>query len=88
MHAALRGIALEGIEIELEGDLDLNGFFGLAPETWPGNTDVRAIVHLKASTATPEQLHELHTSVTAISPVGCMLTRPVRISAELARSEH
>ena len=86
MHAALHGIALEGIEIEIEGDLDLNGFFGLSPETWPGYTDVRAIVHLKAPTATPEQLQELHTSVTRTSPVGGILTRPVRISAELALS--
>ena len=86
MHAALRGIALEGIEIEIEGDLDLNGFFGLSPETWPGYTDVRAMVHLKAPTATPEQLQEIHTAVTQTSPVGCILARPVRISAELALS--
>lgn len=86
MNAALRGISLEGIEIELEGDLDLNGFFRLSDKTWPGYTDVRAIVHLKAPTATSEQLQDLHTSVTQTSPVGCILERPVRISAELARS--
>jgi uncharacterized OsmC-like protein len=84
LQAALRGLALEQVEIELEGDLDLNGFFGLAAETWPGYTDVRAVVHLAAPNATPEQLQALHTAVTETSPVGCILQRPVRLSVELA----
>jgi len=86
MNAGLRGIELEGVQIELEGDLDLNGFFDLSEEAWPGYTDVRARVHLKAPNATQEQLQELHTLVTKTSPVGCVLERPVRISAELAPS--
>ena len=86
MNAALRGIELEGIEIELEGDLDLNGFFGLSNETSPGYTDVRAKVHLNAPKATPEQLQALHAAVTQTSPVGFILARPVRVSAELGPS--
>ncbi len=83
MNASLRGIELEDVQIELEGDLDLNGFFDLKEGTWPGYSDVRAKVHLVASKATPEELQALHQHVTRTSPVGCILSRPVRISTEL-----
>jgi uncharacterized OsmC-like protein len=83
MNAALQGIELEGVEIDVEGDLDLNGFFGLSAEAWPGYTDVRARVHLTAPNASTQQLHALHAVVTKTSPVGCILERPVRVSAEL-----
>ena len=83
MNAALRGIELEGVDIEVEGDLDLNGFFGLSSEAWPGYTDVRATVHLTAPKASVEELEALHAVVTKTSPVGCILERPIRVSAEL-----
>ena len=83
MNAALQGIELEEVEIDVEGDLDLNGFFGLSAEAWPGYTDVRARVHLTAPKATTEQLQALHAVVTKTSPVGCILERPVRVLAEL-----
>jgi uncharacterized OsmC-like protein len=84
-NAALRGIELEDIRIELEGDLDLNGFFGLEdPEKcWPGYTNVRAKVLLKAPNATPEQLEALHEAVTQTSPVGSILQRPIQVTTEL-----
>ncbi len=83
MNAALRGIELEEVDIEVEGDLDLNGFFGLSSEAWPGYTDVRARVHLTAPKASAEELQALHAVVTKTSPVGCILERPIRVSAEL-----
>jgi uncharacterized OsmC-like protein len=83
MNAALQGIELEEVEIDVEGDLDLNGFFGLSKEAWPGYTDVRARVHLTAPKATAEELQTLHATVTKTSPVGSILERPVRVSAEL-----
>jgi organic hydroperoxide reductase OsmC/OhrA len=85
MNAGLRGIELEDIQIELEGDLDLNGFFGLHDpnETWPGYTNVRAKVMLKAPNATAQQLQELHDAVIRTSPVGSILKQPLAVSAEL-----
>ena len=85
MNAGLRGIELEDIQIELEGDLDLNGFLGLQDptETWPGYTTVRAKVTLKAPNATPEQLQELHDAVTKTSPVGSILKQPLAVETEL-----
>ncbi|RIK40107.1 MAG: osmotically inducible protein OsmC [Chloroflexi bacterium] len=84
-NAALRGIELEDIQIELEGDLDLNGFFGLQdPELcWPGYTNVRAKVTLKAPKSTPEELQALHDAVLKTSPVGSILQRPIQVSTEL-----
>ncbi|GAA2891098.1 hypothetical protein GCM10010472_56930 [Pseudonocardia halophobica] len=84
-NAALRGIELEGVDIEIEGELDLQGFFGLRDpdEVWPGYTDVRATVSLRAPTATREQLEELFTAVVPTSPVGSIISRPVRLRTEL-----
>jgi uncharacterized OsmC-like protein len=84
MNAALQGLKLEGVEIELEGDLDLRGFFGLSPEAWPGYTTVRAKVRLTAPEAAPEQLRALHDRVVTTSPVGSILARPVKIEADLS----
>ncbi|MFQ5857683.1 MAG: OsmC family protein [Anaerolineae bacterium] len=84
-NAALRSIELEDVQIELEGDLDLRGFLGLSDpdEVWPGYTQIRTKVHLKAPKATPEQLQELHEAVVRTSPVGSILERPVQVSTEL-----
>lgn len=85
INAAVMGIPLEKIEIELEGDIDLPGFFGLEPpdNVWPGFTTVRAKVFIKAPTASKEQLEELHRRVTSTSPVGSILSRPVKVDTEL-----
>lgn len=85
-NAALRGIQLESVDIEVEGDLDLHSFFGLTDpdESWPGYTDVRAKVTLNAPTATREQLQELYDAVIPTSPVGSIISRPVRVTTELA----
>ena len=84
MNAGLQGIELEDVKIDLEADLDLNGFFNLVEGTWPGYTDVRAKVHLTAPKATSEELQALHEHVTRTSPVGCILSKPVNVSTELA----
>src|SRR3954453_579425 len=52
MNAALQGIELEEVAIAVEGDLDLQGFFGLAAEVSPGYSAVRARVRLRAPQAT------------------------------------
>ncbi len=85
MNAAVMGIPIEKIEIELEGDIDLPGFFGLEPpdNVWPGFTTVRAKVFLKAPTASKAQLEELHRRVTSTSPVGSVLARPVKVETDL-----
>ena len=83
MNASLWGIELDDVRIELDGDLDLAGFFDLRDGVLPGYTDVRAKVHLTAPKASPEELRALHEHVMRTSPVGCILSQPMRISTEL-----
>jgi len=83
MNAALRGIELEDVQVDLDADLDLCGFFDLVPGTWPGYTDVRANVRLSAPNASAEELQALHDHVNRTSPVGCILARPINVQVSL-----
>src|SRR6478672_13026634 len=40
-HAAARGIAIDGLETTIEGDLDLHGFLGLDGSVRPGYEHIR-----------------------------------------------
>lgn len=84
LNAAMLGIELQKIEIELEGDIDLPGFFGLPSDKLPGYTNIRAKVFLK-STASLEQLEKIHNRVISTSPVGLTLSKPVNLDIELVK---
>ena len=84
LNAAMLGIELQKIEIELEGDIDLPGFFGLPSDVLPGYTTVRAKVFLK-STAALEKLEEVHNRVVSTSPVGLTLSKSVNLDIELVK---
>lgn len=64
-HAAVRGIAIEELESEIEGDIDLRGFLGLSADVPKGYTAIRVMFRVKADPADMEKLREL----TAFSPV-------------------
>lgn len=57
-HAAVRGIEIDSISSELEGDLDLRGFLGLSEDVRKGYHHVRVAMQVK-SDAPAEQLKEL-----------------------------
>ena len=57
-HAAVRGIEIEAISSELEGDLDLRGFLGLSDEVRKGYHHVRVTMNVKTD-APADQLREL-----------------------------
>ena len=88
MNAAVRGIVLDDIKIDLEGEIDLPGFLGLeAPETMnmsklPGFKNINVKVKIK-STTDKNALEALHQHVIGTSPVGVTLSRPVFIQATL-----
>ncbi|GAB4389098.1 MAG: hypothetical protein Kow0025_12330 [Thermodesulfovibrionales bacterium] len=88
MNAAVKGINIEDISIDLEGEIDLPGFLGLEPpeslkmDKLPGFKSIRAKVSIKAD-ADEKALRELHEHVNKTSPVGITLSRPVALSAEL-----
>lgn len=88
MNAAVRGINLDDIQVELEGEIDLPGFLGLeAPEELnmdklPGYKNIKAVVKLKGD-ADSNALQELHEHVIKTSPVGVTLSRGVKLSTSL-----
>ncbi|MEX2401554.1 MAG: OsmC family protein [Rhodothermales bacterium] len=82
LNASVRGITVNEIRVEVEGDLDLAGFFGLSDETPAGFSRIRTRVHLDAD-ASDEELQELHDHVLKTSPVGSILTRPLDVQTEL-----
>ena len=81
-NATAAGITIRGLSIDLEGDLDLHTFLGLA-NGHAGYEAIRVLVNLD-SDATPEQLATLHQKVTGTSPVGHTLAQAIPLSIELA----
>ena len=73
-HAAARGIKIDSIESEFEGDLDLHGFLGLKDDVAPGYQSIRARFRVKAD-ATEEELMGLF----KFSPVCDTVCRPVQV---------
>src|SRR3954452_13836668 len=66
-QCAVRGITLERLEIETDGEIDLRGFFGLDPAVPPGYESLRYTVRIKGN-GTREQFAEIHEAVMATSP--------------------
>lgn len=58
-HAAVRGIHIEELESELEGDIDLQGFLGLAKDVPKGYTNIRVRFKVKSDVDDIERLKRL-----------------------------
>jgi len=82
-YAAALGIPLEGVRVELEGDLDLRGFFAVDESVRPGYQGVRGTVHLTSS-AKPEVLEQLRQAVNAHCPVLDIIANPVPVKLDIA----
>jgi uncharacterized OsmC-like protein len=78
-HAAVRGIEIEELESELEGDIDLRGFLGLAPDVPKGYTGIRANFRVKAK---PEDLPRIR-ELAAFSPVFNTITQGARVAVDV-----
>jgi uncharacterized OsmC-like protein len=78
-HAAVRGIHIEELESELEGDIDLRGFLGLDGEVPKGFTDIRINFRVKADVDNMQRLKRL----TAYSPVFNTITRGARVDIQV-----
>lgn len=82
-HATARGITIDDLEVEIEGDIDLNGFLQLAP-TRPGLNGVKARVRVK-SDADDATLRELCQITSRASPVYDSVSNPVMVDASVER---
>jgi uncharacterized OsmC-like protein len=79
---AMRGIELESLEIQTEGELDLRGFLGLDPSVKPGYDEVRYTVRVKGN-GTPAQFREVHETVMRTSPNYFNVANPIRMRPTL-----
>ena len=66
-QCAVRGIVLERLEIETEGDIDLRGFLGIDPAIPPGYENLRYVVRIKGS-GSKDDFAAVHQAVMATSP--------------------
>jgi uncharacterized OsmC-like protein len=78
-HAAVRGIHIEELESELEGDIDLRGFLGLADDVPKGFTDIRIKFRVKSDIDNMERLKRL----TAYSPVFNTITHGANVDIQV-----
>jgi uncharacterized OsmC-like protein len=77
-HAAARGIKIESVESELEGDLDLHGFLRMDDDVRNGFQNIRINFKVK-SDASPEELADL----SRISPVFDIVSNPVPLTVSV-----
>jgi uncharacterized OsmC-like protein len=80
--AAHLGITLDAVHVDVEGDLDVNGFFGIDDSVRAGFGAVRVQVRLSGP-ETPERYRELAEAVDAHCPVLDLFSNPVPVQREL-----
>jgi uncharacterized OsmC-like protein len=86
LHAAARGIRIESISTQMEGDLDLRGLLGLDDSVFPGYEEIRMKMDIEADCSN-EELDELLAYTQKHSPVCNSVCRPVPVVVErVARS--
>jgi uncharacterized OsmC-like protein len=83
LHAAARGIRIDEITTELEGDLDVRGLIALDDSVSAGYEQIRMKMQIKAD-CSDEALDELLAFVHKHSPVCQTVCRPVPVKLERA----
>lgn len=73
-HATSRGTRLDGIDIDVEGEVDMRGFTGISKDVRPGAQQFRVNMNIRSSSASKEQLDELREIGKRFSPAFDTLT--------------
>ena len=81
-NAAARGITIQSLRFDAEGELDLHAFLGLSETTRPGFERITFTATVNAD-ATRAQLEELCDYVQRTSPVLDIIRNPVPVSIRL-----
>jgi len=81
-QCAVRGITLDSLVIETEGEIDLRGFLAIDPAVARGYESLRYTVRIKGD-GTKEQFAEVHKAVMETSPNFYNLSRPVNLQPTL-----
>lgn len=71
------------MEFDLDGELDLHGFLGLAPDVRPGSQNMRVTYRIDCD-APDDKVTELCAYVQKTSPVLDILRNPVHVSVTRA----
>jgi len=82
VNAAARGIRIDSLRFDLEGELDLRGFLGIDDSTNPGYDKLTLVCKVKGS-GTKEQYKECLDAGTRLSPNFQSLSRPVAVNYRL-----
>ena len=85
LHAAARGIRIESVSTEMEGDIDLHGLLGLDDSVSPGYEQIRIKMDIKAD-CSDQELDELLAYSRDHSPVCNTVCRPVPVVVERVTS--
>lgn len=80
--AAKLGIEIDDIDISIDGDLDLRGFFGLDDQVRPGFGGIAVAVKVRGP-ETAERYAELHEVVEAHCPVLDLFANPTPVRSTL-----
>lgn len=81
IFARMQGMALSGVSVEVEGDLDPDGFMGANPAVRNGLQEVRVALHLSGEDE--EQLRALAALAEERCPVGDCLKNPVPVRTDI-----
>ncbi len=81
-NAALRGINLSSLEIEMHGELDLRGFLGLDEAVAPGYHVIDYTVRVDGD-GSDALYQEVHEAVMRTSPNYFNMARPIRMNGRL-----
>lgn len=79
---SVQGIALQSLEIETEGELDLRGFLGLDKNVIPGYDQVNYTIRVKGD-GTPQQFNAVHEWMKKTSPNYFNMANAIAMNSKL-----
>jgi uncharacterized OsmC-like protein len=81
-NAALFEVPIDGLDVEMEADIDLRGVFGHDKSVKNGFSDIRYTVTIKSSAA-EDKVRRCKETIDRKSPVLDTLTKPANVSSKL-----
>jgi len=81
-NAAFMGVTLSKLEVVIEGDIDLHGFFAVDKNVRPGNSEIRARIEIDGD-ADAETLREIVNRGFTYSPVRDTINNGTTITPEI-----
>jgi uncharacterized OsmC-like protein len=82
VNAAAKGIRIDSLRFDLEGELDLRGFLGIDTSINPGYDELTLVCRVKGS-GTKEQFQQCLEAGTRFSPNFQSMSRPVAVNYRL-----